>query len=114
MYAGNARVVLVMSLFAACWSRASLAQEPDAPRLPKGGVAPPAKLLEGLPTDAAEVYRPVSGVEDAEAAYLVALSEFDPDMADCWPEEGRRERKQVLRDRLKRHNAVLAPADFQG
>src|SRR4051794_35158379 len=96
MGARIARAACVMSLCAACWSGPSLAQESDEPRLPKGGVAPPAELLAGLPAEAAELYRPIPRTENAEVAYLVALSEFEPDMADCWPEKGRSSTRQPL------------------
>jgi len=95
------RAAYVVSLCAACWSGPSLAQESDELRLPKGGVAPPAALLAGLPADAAEVYRLVPADENAEAAYLVALSEFDAAMAGCWPKERRRERQEILWERGK-------------
>ncbi|MGO9154872.1 hypothetical protein [Mycobacterium sp.] len=54
----STRIVLaacVVSLCTACWPAPSLAQESGEPRLPKGGVAPPAELLASLPAEAAEL-----------------------------------------------------------
>jgi hypothetical protein len=114
MSARIARAACVMSLCAACWSAPSLAQESDEPRLPKGGVAPPAELLAGLPAEAVDLYRPILRTENAEVAYLVALSEFERGMADCWPEKGRSSRRQLLKEREKRLDAVFDPADLKG
>jgi hypothetical protein len=108
------RAACVASLCGAYWLAPSLAQESDEPRLPRGGVAPAAELLGGLPAEAAELYRPIARTENAEVAYLVALSEFEPGMADCWPEEGRAARRWLLGERAKRLNAVLDPADLEG
>ena len=74
----------------------------------------PAELVAGLPAEAADLYRPILRTENAEIAYLVALSEFDPGMADCWPEKGRSSRRQRLVERAKRLDAVLEPADLKG
>lgn len=109
-----ARTARAVSLCAALSPAALFAQQADAPKLPKGAVAPPAELLAGLPVDAAQLYRPIPQSENAEGLYLVALSEFAPDMADCWPEEGRAARRQRLVEREKRLNDVIERADREG
>lgn len=106
-----ARAACMWILCIAVWPAPALAQQTERPILPKGGVAPPAELLEGLPAEATVLYRPIPEAENAEVAYLTALSEFQGGMADCWPEDGRFARKLALKEREDQLNAVLDPAD---
>lgn len=105
-----ARIARFVILCAALRPSVSIAQQTEWPRLPNGGAAPPASLLAGLPAEAAALYRRIPEAENAETPYLIALSEFERSMADCWPEERRSERGRHLVEREKRLDALFDAA----
>jgi hypothetical protein len=65
-------------------------------------VSPPVQLHPPAPFDVGTFFDPLPAADDAAPLYLEALSEFDPMMAECWPQEERGRPQDDLRERTKR------------
>jgi hypothetical protein len=80
----------------------------DYPRLPGSGELPSPRLVSpGAPFDVAAFLAPVPPEENAAPLYLDALMEFDPGMADCFPEGEGRRRAAIARRRQGLANGLL-------